>query len=351
MKLVVITCHNQPDYIRAVTLRQAALSQPNLEVKVVKNKRIGIFRYLEIMLRLIKIRLAFNPDVYLLTFRGYEILPFTKFISFKKKLIYDEFVNPIEWLNEPRDEFWTQFIPKSLFGAYYRRLVKKIDLILADTPSHAKYSAKLSRLPVTKYRSLPVGTDEDIFNPIVKTKKNKTFSVFYYGNMLPLHGLDTVLEAAHLLRDYPIKFLLIGGGYRSKTKIQAQKNKQLTHKNWLAFEALPYTIRRHHLCLGGPFGNTVQAQRVITGKTYQFLACRAPTLIGKNQASEIFKDGFNSLVVEQNNPHQLAKKILWAYKNQNKLVKIGQQGNKLYNNELSSKVISQEFSKILSDLG
>ena len=350
MKLVVITCHNQPDYIRAVTLRQAALNQAKVNVKIVKNKRIGVLRYLEIILKLIKVRLTFNPDVYLLTFRGYEILPFTKFISIRKKLIYDEFVNPIEWLNEPRDEFWTRFIPKSLFASYYRHLVKNIDLILADTPSHAKYSSKLSRLPVTKYRSLPVGTDEDIFHPIVTTKKNKTFSVFYYGNMLPLHGLDTVLEAAKLLQDYPIKFLLVGGGDRSKSKIQAQNNKRLTYKSWLAFEAIPYTIRKYNLCLGGPFGDTVQAQRVITGKTYQFLACGAPTLIGKNQASEIFKDGFNSLVVEQNNPRQLAKKILWAYKNQNKLVKIGQQGNKLYKDKLSSKVISQECSKILSDL-
>jgi glycosyltransferase involved in cell wall biosynthesis len=355
MKLTIITCSSTPDYIRAVTLRQAALDNTdridNLDVNIIKNKRLGISKYFEMSLRIIWLRLRYNPDVYLLTFRGYEMLPLTKLVSFKKKLIFDEFVNPIEWLNEPRDILWAKLIPKKLFRIYYRRLVKSIDIILADTEAHARYSAKLSKLPVDRYRSLPVGTDEHLFYPDSKAKKLRTFSVFYYGQkMLPLHGLSTVLKAVELLKDYPIQFLFLGGGDKTNKLVKQQNNPRLAHKNWVAFEALPYTIRKHHLALGGPFGKTTQADLVITGKTYQFLACSVPTIIGKNKVSGIFKDRINSLVVEQKDARQLADKILWAYKNQTELKKIGHDGRRLYETEFSSAVIADSFGKILHDL-
>lgn len=351
MKLAVITCHNNPNYIRAVTIRQAAVAQKDIDVKILANSNKSILRYIEMTFRIIWLRLSYNPDIYVLTFRGYEMLLLTKIVSFRKKLIYDEFINPIEWLEEPRNKLWPKLIPKGLFRFFYRRLVRGISIILADTDAHAAYSAKISKLPKSKFRTLLVGTDEHLFRSDTKAKKLKTFSVFYYGqHMLPLHGLDSVLEAAALLKNYPINFLLLGGGQKTEQQVQKQNNPKVKHKKWIAFEALPYAIRKYHLALGGPFGGTTQANLVITGKTYQFLACGVATVIGRNKASSIFKDRINSLIVDQKDARQLANKILWAYKNQVELKKIGHDGRRLYETELSEKVIADQFGQILSDL-
>ena len=97
MKLAIITCYKHPDYVRAKTLRAAARSLDNVEVIVVKNTQRGVLRYPEVLWRVLWVRLRLRPDVYLVTFRGYEIFPFVRTLSIGKTMWYDEFINPIEW--------------------------------------------------------------------------------------------------------------------------------------------------------------------------------------------------------------------------------------------------------------
>lgn len=351
MKIAVITCHNNPNYIRAYTLREALLKQKVHKISILKNRKQGLLRYPEVMLKLIKLRFTVNPDVYILTFRGYEILGFTRFISFRKKLIFDEFINPIEWLEEPHQNKIKKLVPKKLLKLYYRRLLKKVDVILADTSGHAKYSSRLMNIPINKYRALPVSTDEYIFKPDNKIKKLKGFNVFYYGEkMTPLHGLDVIMDATKYLKNYPINFLIVGGSESTRNLVKKQDNPRVEYKNWIAFELFPYTIRKHQLCLGGPFGKSTQANYVITGKTYQFLACGAPTIVGNTQVSDDFKDKVNSLSVDLGDSKQLAHQILWAYKNQNKLAKIGNSGHQLYMKKYSIDVLTSQLLSILNGL-
>src|SRR6476620_60243 len=98
MKVAIITCYNQPDYVRAKTLRAAATLIKDIEVIEIKNSQTGVLRYLEIIWKVAKSRYRDKPDVYLLTFRGYEVLLPIRLISLGKPLIYDEFINPIEWV-------------------------------------------------------------------------------------------------------------------------------------------------------------------------------------------------------------------------------------------------------------
>jgi hypothetical protein len=219
MKLAVVTCYKQPDYIRAQTLRQAAAKYPGTELYIVKNSKTGAIRYLEIIWKLIKVRFKHHPDVYLLTFRGYEILPMFNILTWPKAVIYDEFINPIEWLQEPRTQRWVHYVPLPLLGVSYRLLLRRCKVVLADTEAHAKYSASINKLPNAKTVSIPVGTNEVLFTPNKQTnnaRRSVNFQVFYYGNMLPLHGLSYVLGAANLLKALPIEFVLVGGGENAR---------------------------------------------------------------------------------------------------------------------------------------
>jgi glycosyltransferase involved in cell wall biosynthesis len=301
-----------------------------------------------------------NPDIYILTFRGQEILLPVLWLTRGKPLIFDEFIVPLAWTQEKNRRKTAGTFGKKLLVAaaapLYKRWLRRCRYILADTDIHAQVSSQVSGVPLERYLAVPVGTDETVFRlPKATTKKNDTFTVFYYGNMLPLHGLPYVLQAAEQLAGKPIEFLLVGGGKATERLVMAAKARgaHVTYKSWIPFQELPQTVHTAHICLGGPFGNTEQAQRVITGKTYQFLASGVPTLIGESQASQtgkLFIDQENSLVVPQADGAALAQKIAWAYEHQDKLPAIGAAGRKLYEERFSVPVIARLLERLLSEV-
>lgn len=349
----IITCYKDPDYIRAITLRQGLLAQKNVDLTIIKNKRTGVLRYFEVIAKLIKARLTINPDIYLLTFRGYEMLLPVLFIGIGKKVVYDEFINPIEWVfyEHKKIPVLSDLIER-ITKSIYRLLLKRCDVVLTDTDSHADFSAELMRINRAKYLTIPVGTDEDTFKPIT-AKKKKDFIVFYYGNMLPLHGIDYVLNAAlRLVEHGDIKFEIVGGDFRleRKAKLFRRLGANIHYRTRLPYKELPQAIAAAELCLGGPFGNTVQSQFVITGKTYQFLAMEKPVVVGANRESKAFSDRQNVLVVKQADDRALSKTILWAKNNPAELRTLGEHGRQLYVEKFSSKVVAGRISELLNRL-
>ncbi len=357
LRVAVITCYKDPDYIRARTLRAALAQLPEVEMRVIKNRSKGVAKYWEVLRELFLLRRNWKPDVYILTFRGYEILPFVLMIAGRKPVVYDEFINPVLVVNEHREQ--KTGIVRLLMGLWglgaklYGLLLKRCRVVLTDTQANGRYSAHASGVKESLYIALPVGADEDLFVPAQNASRGNSFTVFYYGSMVPLHGLGYVIEAAEMLRGRPeITFLLVGGNDKTAARIaQAQKNgAHIEHKIWINFEELPKTIHQAAVCLGGPFGGTTQANLVITGKTYQFLACGAPTIIGRSSASGIFEDRKNCLVVPQASAKALYDTIAWAYEHRSVLPAVGKAGRELYQRHFSVNALSDELKHILSNL-
>ncbi len=141
MKIAIITCYKQPDYVRALVLRVALVANPENKIYIIKNRQLGLLRYPEVLMKLLIIRFKHRPDAYLLTFRGYEVLPAVNVVTWPKPLIFDEFINPLEWLHEPRPERWARFVPKKVLRRIYRLFLRRSKFILADTAAHTSYSA------------------------------------------------------------------------------------------------------------------------------------------------------------------------------------------------------------------
>lgn len=352
MKIAVITCYHDPNYVRARTLRAGLKNCLGVETIVIKNKQHGLLRYPEIIGKIIVATFKEKPDVYLLTFRGYEILPFLLLVAGRKPVIFDEFINLTEWVVDEHQKISANGLAAKMLNWWYGRLLRRCRFILADTQAHAEYSATRSGIDIKKYRAIPVGTDETVFysHPI-KPKPN--FRVFYYGNMLPLHGLNVAVAAAEKLKSRDnISFLFVGGGDKAeKLTTEAIRNgANIEYRKWINFDRLPETISDASLCLAGPFGNTVQSQLVVTGKTYQFLASGAPTVIGKNAASNLFIDQQNTLVVPQGNPTALAQSISWAADHPQELVAIAARGRALFKQEFSTKIITDRLNSLVAEL-
>lgn len=328
-------------------------AQPDVSVDLISNTKRGILRYPEVFWKLLKYRFNNKTDAYLVTFRGYELLLMMVLSFVRTPIVFDEFINFTEWMAE-HHKIRPGTLSYRLFRRWYGWLANTSRLILADTESHADYSAELNHIERTRYLSIPVGTDETMFFPEeIQKAASQPFSVFYYGSMLPLHGLDYVLKAAIKLQDEPgITFRFVGGGtaIRQSCEVAAARGARVSYEAWLPFEQIPQAAREAGLCLGGPFGDTLQSQFVVTGKTYQFLALSVPVLVGQNLESNLFKDKDNALVVPQADAEALAAAIRWAYNNPKKLAVVAEGGRKLYEAHFSQRRVNEGVRTLVDRL-
>ena len=354
IKVCYILSYRCPNYIRTKTLTGALKRMDNVVLFEAVNTTKGICRYAQTLILLLWIRIKKNPDYYILGFRGYEIFWIVRFITFGKVLIFDHMMSPYDSLVNEKKIVRNGGLFDRLICFYEKSILRHTDIILTDTDLHKTYFASQFAVNAEKIHSIPVGTDEDMFKPvpfISHGDKKDFFSVLFYGSFLPLHGIDIILAVAHLLRDKPISFTIIGGRGKALRDFNEMKKRldlnNIIHKKWVPYEELPDVIQKADVCLGGPFGNTGQAHRVITGKTFQSLAMGKPVIVGKIEHDYGFRDKENCLLVSQGNKRNLAEAILWCSENQDKLPAIGNNGLELYRNNFSIDRIRKILQEIL----
>ena len=356
MKIAVVTCYHDPDYVRARSLRAAVAAQPGVRPIVIKNKSKGFLRYPQVLWQMLVIKWRQKPAAFLITFRGQEILPMVLLIAGRTPVWFDEFIVPSAYARTEKHEksFGTSvkhFLAR-VSEPLYNFCLRRCETILSDTLAHAELSARLVEINLSHYLPVPVGTDEKLFKPSENIQKSDPFQIFYYSTgMQPLHGIPYVLEAAERLAgDRRFQFVLVGGKKPMEQAVAASvaRGARIEYRSWVPFSELPKLMRESGLCLGGPFGGTFQAEHVITGKSYQSLACGVPTVVGANVATEqYFKDKVNSLVVPQKDVDALIAAYIWAVENPRELALIGERGRRLYEREFSNEALARIIAPLV----
>lgn len=357
LRLCYILAYRDPTYIRSRSLLAALERMDGIKIIHAINRHKGLFRYVETLVALLRVRYQLNPDCYILGFRGHEISWLVRLITYGKPLIIDALMSPYAALIEERKMGTLGAILARVWRPFEYRALHRADGILTDTLLHAQYQATLFGLSASKFCCVPVGAIEPgATSPASSAIDNRdSFIVLYYGSFLPLHGIATMVDAATLLRNQNIRFLFIGG-----TRAQSRHLHKLcsaggvvnySHRRWMNFDELVTNeIPAADLCLGGPFGGTPQALRVVTGKTTQSLALGKVTVIGCIDEDFGFIDKVNCLLVDQDNPQQLADAILWAAEHRNDLKAIGDRGHALYTSRFSIQRIEAELGRTIHKL-
>jgi glycosyltransferase involved in cell wall biosynthesis len=347
-----ILSYYAPNYVRTRTLVKALQEIKNVKLYQARNSTKGFPRYFQTLSKLLFIRVFHNPNFYILGFRGYELFWAVRLMTLGKTLILDQMMSPYDSLVNERKIIRNQ-VPRWVVYFYEKSILYSSDLILTDTEAHKKFFQESFNVPSSKILTIPVGTDEELFHiggPIHPLDKGSPFEVLFYGSFLPLHGIDIILKAASILRDSPIHFTLIGGQNAELSSFHQMVKEfdlnNVTHINWVEFEALPQQIARASIGLGGPFGNTGQARRVVTGKTLQFLAMAKAVIVGEIEDDGGFEDKVNCLVIPQGDEKALAEAISWAFDHQAELIQMGRQGHDLYQSRYSIKQISGKLREV-----
>lgn len=347
-----ILSYHDPEYIRTRTLVSALKKIDGLQLYQARNSSKGIWRYFETLWKLIVIRISKKTDFYILGFRGYELFWPVRVITFGKPLIYDHMMSPYDSLLNERQAIRKGSLFERLIYLYEKSVINYSDIVLTDTDLHKKYFERVFNIKTSKILEIPVGANEEMFHvyDVQRLGKQTEFEVLFYGTFLPLHGVDIIMGAAARLRDYPIHFTLVGSNKSNRhyQTIKQTNSDNVTHIEWVDFELLPPLIAQADLGLGGPFGNTGQAHRVLTGKTFQFLAMAKPVVIGKFADAYGFEDKVNCLMATQGDEAALAEVIYWAFLHRSEIGQIGREGYHLYQSRYSIEKISEKLIEILS---
>jgi glycosyltransferase involved in cell wall biosynthesis len=354
-KVCYVLSYRCPDYVRTKSLIQALKKINDIEIFEAVNRAKGMFRYAQTLCRLFALRIIQNPDYYILGFRGYEIFWGVRIITLGRPLIVDHMMSPYDSLVNEKKIVKKGGVIDRFIRFYEKSLLRYADIILTDTDLHRIYFADQFAVLAEKIHPIPVGADENVFRPVpvmLHKDEKDLFAVLFYGSFLPLHGINIILTAAHLLRDKPIRFTIIGGKGRALRDFnEMRKRLKLTniiHKVWIPYEQLPDMIQKSDVCLGGPFGDTGQAHRVITGKTFQSLAMGKAVIVGKTGHDDGFRDKENCLLVSQGKEEELAGAILWCFENQDQLPAIGSNGLNLYRDNFSTECMRKILQEIIS---
>ncbi|MBN1165268.1 MAG: glycosyltransferase [Candidatus Krumholzibacteriota bacterium] len=228
------------------------------------------------------------------------------------KLIFDPLVSRYETRVLDRGDI-SEGTPQSWHNRNLDRLSMRLpDLVLADTDIHASYYAREFDLPENKLRTLRIGFDDDIFGERRLPPETGTLKVLFYGSFLPLHGIDTIVDAARRLRGERINFRIFGSGqtYRQvEERAKELSPKLLSFHPPMAYRDLSRLIAEADVVLG-IFGTTLKTQMVIPNKVFQALAVGRALITADSPAvKEIFRDGEHLLTVPPGDPTALAEAL------------------------------------------
>ncbi len=207
----------------------------------------------------------------------------------KKQVIIDFFISFYDTLVFDRKKFKDNSLISKLLYKLDEFTLRHTDLIIADTKQHAEYFHNMFDASESKLIVLYLNADSRFYYPEKITKNSDVqnkFVVFYFATVLPLQGVDIVIDAISQINHPNIDFVFVGP-IDSQQKSRLFKQKQLTYFAWLEQTELAREIAKADLCLAGHFDdNIAKAKRTIPGKAYIFEAMDKKIILGDNAANK-----------------------------------------------------------------
>jgi glycosyltransferase involved in cell wall biosynthesis len=230
------------------------------------------------------------------------------------------------------------------------------DLLICDTAAYVTWHQNTHGFQPDRFRLVPTGADDRIFKPLdtcPKPVKGK-FRALYYGTYIPNHGVETIIEAANLLKDQPdIHFDLIGEGPTKATATALAEHYGLhnvTFTDWLEQEALLGKITQADLILG-VFGLTPQSLMTVQNKIYESLAMAKPLITGDSPTvREVLTHQADAYLVERANPGILAEAIAVLRRRPELCQTLSRNGYALYQRSFTVRQIGLLFRQHLNKL-
>lgn len=187
-----------------------------------------------------------------------------------------------------------------------------------------------------------------------KCDSRDLFIICWWGTYIPLHGLEVVFEALHILNRKDIRLRLYGDSDKKAIPYMRlvddlNLNEVVTFDNSCTFNngrLAPSLVNECDLALGN-FGKSRKANTVLVNKVVDALSLGIPCLTIKTTASMELLDNDSGVIYCEGHANSIAKKILNCMNNKNSIKERGLAGQKLFLEKFNYETFSGNLIKIL----
>lgn len=210
-------------------------------------------------------------------------------------------------------------------------------------------------LPAEKFVRLPPGADEEWYHPIEDATEREPFTVLYWGNFLPHHGLQPIVDAAEELseRAPEIEIVFVGDGPLTdeiEREVADRGLGNVRFEGFVPMEDLQEWIATSQISLG-VFSDDVRALSSITNKVSEGVAMRRPVLTERSPAIEEYFEHRESIyLVPPEDGEAIVKGILELREDPELREHIAREGHETYQAEFSPQRIGEILTRTF-DLG
>lgn len=256
-----------------------------------------------------------RPDVVLILYPGHlDVLILGLFAKIRGvPIVWDVFISAYDTVVDDRQLISPNSAQAKILRWFEGLACKMANHLVLDTQAQAAYFRRHYKRREDQVSAVPVGAEGENFQPKSAGPPATSDIVLFYGQFIPLHGVDTIIEAAKLTEDLPIAWKIIGTGQMKNTaqrQIETLAPANLHWTEWVPYEDLIDEIAKAGVCLG-IFGNSEKAGRVVPNKVYQILTAGRPLVTRDGPAiRELIPTDVKGIeLVEAANPHQLADAV------------------------------------------
>jgi len=280
-------------------------------------------------------------DVLVVGYPGHFDLPAAKRAARGRPVVFNPLVSLADTLVEDRARFAPRSPAARVLRTVDRVAFRAADLVVADTQAHATFFRELG---ARRVEVCLVGAEERIFTPGWRPPAD--FTCLFVGKLIPLHGLETILEAAR--RAPELQFRVVGSGQLDELLRHRPAN--VDRRVWVDYDRLPDEL--HHAgCALGIFGTSEKAQRVIPNKVFQALACGTPVVTADTPAArELLTDGESALLVPPADPDKLVVALRRLASDSHLAGRIGAGGLTAYREHASEAILGARWRALIEEL-
>ena len=239
----------------------------------------------------------------------------------------------------------------SIIYKYYHKVSKniyrKVDKILVSSSMFAEYLNKEFKINKSIIQYLPQYA-EKIFNNIPLKKENGIFEFMFAGNIGSLQSIETIIEAADMLKEKPIRFHIIGEG----TQLEYLKNLAINLDNIFFYGRKPIDEMPRFYEKADAMLVTMKSDAVLSltipGKVQSYMAAGKP-IIGAidGETRKLISESKCGFCGSAENSQELANNILKFINSDTDRAQLGKNARIFYQKHFEKELFMEKIEREL----
>ena len=214
-------------------------------------------------------------------------------------------------------------------------------------------------VPENKISVIENGANTDLFKPMNHKEARKELNfdrdanyICFVGNLAPWQGVEFLIQSAPLIlkESTHTKFLIIGDGPMKEELIDLAEQMAVSDKfiftGAVPYEEVPEYINASDVCVA-PF---IKERNMRIGlsplKIYEYMSCGKPVVSSRIPNLEFIEQNNAGLLVESENPKELAKAIIKLLKDERLRRELGENGRKYVTKNHSWEAVARRVAEV-----